>query len=267
MTSNSSLLPSTVDVDQLEPKDKIPIKPDLVGQVVAISEFFKDMEIYKRRLVKHLDSGADLANTSFGFLDVSTSSSQTFHVREDSTLELEDSTQSPSSNDYTVEESESDGGKSTGTLKMYTCCTVCHDLKRREIQLLKEMKENERKHHKDMKRLLSNKMKENATPLSELQSVFYNEENLTVHGSANLPPTLYGERISRKLFSDEELCDYMLFPVRETGRKPLSPTRSQIFKEAVYARFPKNQDEAFRSATAAVNQLGIDLKRGRRKRK
>lgn len=100
---------------------------------------------------------------------------------------------------------------------------------------------------------------------TNVEAVMYNDVNLSVMGSKNLPPSMFGERIARELFSDEELTQKMLFPVRDTGRKPLSPMRSKIFEKAVNARF--SDEEALKVAVSAVKKLGIDLKRGRRKRR
>ena len=104
------------------------------------------------------------------------------------------------------------------------------------------------------------------TDLTDLRPIMHRGKNLTTLGASNVVSTIYGEKLARELFTDEELSTHMLFPVRGTGRGPLSPNRSAIFKEAVSVRFSDNEDD-INAAIAAVNQLGIDLKRNRRRRR
>lgn len=71
------LLPNDFDFDSANVKDRIPIKPDLIGILTAKSEFIKDMEIYKRRMEVRLAKGSiDFENTSFSFLDNSIGDAQ-----------------------------------------------------------------------------------------------------------------------------------------------------------------------------------------------
>ena len=82
-----------------------------------------------------------------------------------------------------------------------------------------------------------------------------------------MQPSVYGETIARKLFTDNEMEKAMLFPIRAGARPPLSPTRVELFRDAVIARYGADNEDALSTAVSAVNQLGNDLKRGRRRRR
>ena len=92
----------------------------------------------------------------------------------------------------------------------------------------------------------------------------FNGQNVTTLGDKNMDMSSYGVMLARRMFTDDEIKSSMLFPTRSTARPSLSPTRSQIFREAVTARFG---DEDIKEAVVAVNCLGNDLKRGKRKRR
>ena len=83
-------------------------------------------------------------------------------------------------------------------------------------------------------------------------------------GSKNLDPSQFGVFLARFLFTDDDIEKKMLHPKRSSSRPPLSPSRSKVFKEAITNRFGR---EAMDEAVRAVNSLGNDLKKGRRKRK
>ena len=71
------------------------------------------------------------------------------------------------------------------------------------------------------------------------------------------------------LWSDDELKAGRLFPKREGRRPPLSPNRSKLLLKAVTSRFridPEDED-ALAPVILSVNQLGVDLKSGKRYRR
>lgn len=75
----------------------------------------------------------------------------------------------------------------------------------------------------------------------------------------------YGTLIARRLWDDEELQSSRLLPQRRKGRRPLSPDRTDKWLKAVTSRFRVHQDsDEVMSAVGAVNQLGLDLKSGKR---
>lgn len=135
--------------------------------------------------------------------------------------------------------------------------------------MLKDIAKTQKSILRELKYIRKNKSSglpksSNSGPIT---SVMFNGIDLTLLGHNNLEPTIYAELIARRLFTDEEMSKCMLFPIREHGaRKPLSPTRSSIFKRAVQSRF-RDDEDALKSAISAVNQLGNDIKRGRRKRR
>lgn len=275
LCTNSTLLPIDFDYEKVGPKDTIKIKPDLVGTLIAKSEYSKDMEIYKRRLEKKLHEDEDfvVANSSLGFLDTSVAapseSSPADGAKPDDSSEDEMNTSTALIAASTVSEPiqtqrptqkasvEDQYSKLDAILaKMNDNQKMKRDLLKTTVSIYKELKA--------LRKLLTKGAEEKAEKPCTTP-VFYRDTNLSVMGHNNMAPSIYGELIGRHLFSDEELSTFMLFPVRESARKTLSPTRSNVFKDAVLARFGDN--DSLKCAVAAVNQLGNDLKRGRRKRK
>lgn len=104
---------------------------------------------------------------------------------------------------------------------------------------------------------------ENAAPQ---QSVIYDNVNLVTLGSRNLNMASYGVKIARRLWRDDELAERRLFPVRRKGRPSLDEEKSDLWLNAVKNRFRILDDDDVRPAITAVNQLGVDINGGKRKR-
>lgn len=258
LCSNSCLLPIDFNVKSVRVKDKIFVKPGLLGLLIAKSDTYRDMEIYKRRLEKKLDEGVNVANSSLNFLNNSSSCEQ--QTPEDVGADMD-------SDHDTISVIDTVSKNSHECNVSYNCCKTCHNLGQSQNELLARILKTQNGIIKQLKKSPKpNHSIDGNYDVSKMQSVYYQEENLTLSGNPRMPPSMYGQCIARKLFSDDELANSMLFPVRETGRRSLSPSRSDIFKRAVSARFNDDQD-AIQTSISAVNQLGIDIKRGRRKRK
>ena len=262
--SNSTLLPSDFNSDDARVKDVVKVKPDLTGRIIAKSINENDMEIYKRRLEKKLNEvenvDQSLNTSSLTFLNESISQSS---VSKNTVIE-----DNCEIDDADTDTSDVCWAKSQAELHVkHACCDECHAHAKKQTELLKSIVKLQKAIFKEARKNRSKtEFPFSSTDLSNVEPVIYNGRNLCAMGCANQAPTVFGQLISRELFTDEELEQKMLFPVRDTGRQPLSPTRSSLFKKAIMSRF-HDDDEALRASIAAVNQLGIDLKRGRRKRK
>lgn len=75
ISSNSMVLATDFDVSKAEMKDKISLKPDLIGILMAKSPYLKDIDFFQRRLEAKLQKGILGVEDSFGFLDTSASAS------------------------------------------------------------------------------------------------------------------------------------------------------------------------------------------------
>lgn len=73
-----------------------------------------------------------------------------------------------------------------------------------------------------------------------------------------MAPSMYGQCIARELFSDDELANNMLFPVRETGHKSLSPNRSNILKCASIMTNTQYRHQ-YRQSTNWVSTISADV--------
>lgn len=68
--TNSMLLNSNFDYEDVEVKDKISIKPDAIGTLIAKSPYMKDMEIFKRRTELKLQKDTEIdLDASLSFLN------------------------------------------------------------------------------------------------------------------------------------------------------------------------------------------------------
>lgn len=76
----------------------------------------------------------------------------------------------------------------------------------------------------------------------------------------------YAAKLARHLWTDEELSNYRLLPIRGKGRPSLSEDKTNLWVKAMKARFSIDDDEDLRPAIVAINQLGIDLRSGKRRR-
>ena len=216
-----------------------------------------DLEVYKNRLIKRLDKGNIDLNDSFGFLKSSTNES--FEPESDSESECDENVANKE-NDQSHDSklcslpAESDQMQNLILLEL----KKQNSLLQVQITLQKKIFSEMKSIKKKLKPQLETEPKVNPTP------VMYSNVDIASLGSRNLDASQFGVLLGRHLFSDAELEAEMLFPQRSSSRPSLSPTRSNLFLEAVTNRFDK---EAVVEAARAVNCLGNDLKKGRRKRK
>lgn len=104
--------------------------------------------------------------------------------------------------------------------------------------------------------------------IESLEPIMYNGVDIVRLGNRNLSPSEYGILLGRFLWSDEELKDGILCPKKrsQATRSPLDNERSNVFLNAVFTRYGRDED-AVCTARDAINQLGCDIRRGSRHRR
>ena len=285
LTTNSLLLPPTFDFDNAQTKDSFKLKHNIDARLLAKSTDEADIKRYQRQLEKRLQQNKPLnvTNESLNFFhndsqDKEMTDEETHQSTDEIEVEETFNEQDTSEvNDRT--ESEIDGTGDHRPLHKNTFVSssdngsasngaILHQLQLNAKYLKSSLRVQE-KIYNELKMCRKHLTKDGRSRFAapspqKVPVVMYKGENLTKLGDNNMDMSLYGVTLARRLFTDEEIMSAMLFPQRSTARPSLSPTRSQIFREAVTARFG---DEDIKEAVVAVNCLGNDLKRGKRKRR
>ena len=106
---------------------------------------------------------------------------------------------------------------------------------------------------------------ESTANLTSAPSVLYEGKDIVRLGRGNLSMMTYAAKLARHLWTDEELSNYRLLPIRGKGRLSLSEDKTDLWVKAMKARFSID-DKDLRPAIVAINQLGIDLRSGKRRR-
>lgn len=293
-SSNSMLLPLDFSYNDVSIKDNILIKPDMDGVVLAKSLLLSDMTVYQERMVAKLEqqkSKLNVMDNSLNFLN----NSDYLCEKDKSTSALPD--------DKDDEEECSRSGSGSGTdsdsdsdLETVAVTQLSPQLSRvsklkskitpvpstvpnsdqllsailQQNKLLRDQLKVQKKIYLGVSKLRKdfNKKRTVAIPLVEnVDPVMFGETNLAHLGNRSDDSATFAINVARHLFSDNEMVVGMLFPKRnrKDARPPLSPTRSNLFKTAIKARFG-NDEIHLETAVYAVNILGNDLKRGKRKR-
>ena len=264
LSSASRLLPKDKDLMLINPLEQIMLTDatgSFPGIFVAKSLNQGEIQIIRRRLQRKIDSGEQIdAKTSMSFLN------DTFSEKDDTT-EAEQQLPSPECSYVVTAEEQSVDQSNAKCLQL-----ILQEVKKTN-NLLSDIKKEQVKTRKYLSRRFPTGGTSNgATGDREIveshviEPVLFNDRDLTRVGSKNMSITSYALFISRILWKDEELKNARLNPKRRKGRRSLSPTRSALFKRAVSSRFGLIDDEDIEAAFTAVNQLGIDLSRGKRSR-
>ena len=287
LSTNSLLLPSDFNYDNARVKDTVILKHDVEARIVAKSFDKADILLFQKLLERRIERSEGQLNVtddSFNFLnqsipevesrqEISQRTVDSDSSREES--EIEDDTQTQGPNNKGVLHKCAESGALDGALD-YPASTndkidrltdaVFKYFERRE-RYEKQSLKIQQQIWKELRYMRKASEKKDDTPIDPhtLEPVLYEGKNLTAMGDRKMEPTVYGQLIARELFSDKELEESMLFPVRDGGRPALSPKRSELLRTALTNRF--QDDNAVADAIASINQLGNDLKRGRRKRK
>lgn len=118
---------------------------------------------------------------------------------------------------------------------------------------------------KSIKKVLSQKNNQQEDVHVNVAPIIFNGIDLVKLGHNNYDASQFGLVLGRTLFTDAELSAGMMDPKRVNSRVPLSPNRTMLFKQVVEARFQRKS--SIEEAVSSLNQLGTDLKRGKRKRR
>ena len=273
--SNHSLLPSGFDYESTKIKSEIMMKPGFEALVLSKSEFESDLKLHERRLTAKLDLVKPSLDDSFGFLDKTTEVASGSEISPNLSSQVSNESESSLNRNSQMppgDESDSDGDTvildpedQPKTNVSDSNSQLITMLRQQTVAIKKQLNVQKSilNELKSLKKFVKGKG-ERCKPKENVAPVMYNDTDLAILGHRNLDPSQYGVFLARHLFNDQELSSNMLFPKRSTSRPPLSPNRSRKFVEAVANRF---DDEAIEEATKAVNSLGNDLKKGRRKRK
>lgn len=268
--SSSSLLPVNTKYDQVEELSTLTLRPGFQAKVLMKSSNEKDLEIYQRRLTKTLDDKKIPFDSSFAFLDTSVNQSEAVSsdLSTDAPYEppVDPETESVINESIASILSENENSKRelTGSgSDEPTNLLILQELQKIS-KLLKDQCVNHSAILKEMRSIRKRMQKPSIEAVADVAPVFFQDVDVASMGSKNLDPSQFGVFLARFLFTDDDIEKKMLYPKRSSSRPPLSPSRSKVFKEAITNRFGR---EAMDEAVRAVNSLGNDLKKGRRKRK
>ena len=98
------------------------------------------------------------------------------------------------------------------------------------------------------------------------EPVMHDGIDLVKVGRGNMDIVAYGVRLARHLWSDDDLANGRLLPSRSRGRPSLDEEKTILWSSAVRNRFSLDDDDDIKPAVRAVNQLGVDVKMGKRRR-
>lgn len=261
ISSASTIYPKDLDIDAVKVLQQFKLKDSLTSFpaiYICHSESKSEMETKMSKMQSYIESGRTIdADSSMRFLRESFNLSP---AKEQSV----DITESPES------DCEPSGSQCMQVPSPGISDAILKAIERGN-SLLEEILKEQRKLRRNLVKKCHADQKDRTENSDEvpavLEPVMFEGVNLTSLASRNLCPSNFGLLIARKLWSDDELKSQRLRPQRSTGRPPLSPNRSVIFEQSVLARFPSAGADALSEATAAINQLGNDLKSGKRSRK
>lgn len=259
LSTNSLLLPNGFEYEDAEPKEMYRLKPGINARLLAKSTDEADIKRYQILLEKRLQLNRTL-NVTEESLNFFNSVDEDDDERQVATEPAPDENSTDIGSAPTLsQQSENDSCSNAAILRQLQSNEKCLKLSLKvQEKIYQELKLCRKHLTKGDRSLLL------PPSANDMKEVHFEGQNVTILGDKNMDMSSYGVTLARRLFSDDEIQSAMLFPTRSTARPSLSPTRSQIFREAVTARFG---DDDIKEAVVAVNCLGNDLKRGKRKRK
>lgn len=287
ISSASTLFPKKKNLNSVKPLEKWTIADgafSFEAYYLCHSNSEEEIKIKRGRLQRHIDSGKQLdSNTSLRFLNESFCSAGDFEkgtaTENNGTTAVETTTateQEISEIELPVPENVPDitlfdvNSEVFTTLndKMSTLVSLFEANNEIQSEILKEVSK--------MKRILHRQLQsETQKPISRVDNlelensepVLYNGVDLSRIKPNNLDLTNFSLKVARILWSDEDLKHHRLLPKRAIGKRQesLSPVRTELFKRSVKTRFGEDED-LLATAVAAVNQLGSDISRDKRRR-
>ena len=286
LSTASTLFPKNLNLKSISPLEEILLKDSFStfsGLYVCHSSSESEVEIKRVRLQHFIDSGKHLnSESSLKFLNESLrddSSSQEILPSIETSYTLHNTSSFSELSEvmiesHTVTNETSDREASTlpenVTEKVLEFLTVSQ--KSSTVLVVEQKKTNDilsqlLTETKKVKKALKQSSKKEPVEVREnVEPVMFNDLDLTKIGNKNLDLTNCALKIARTLWTDDELRCSRLFPKREIGdKKPLSPTRSNLFKSTLKRRF-QISNEDLDPAVLTVNQLCADIKAGKRRR-
>jgi hypothetical protein len=270
ISSSSLQFCRSTDHSSLKENQNVILKNGSAAKIVKIASVEEHLKVYQRRLERKLDCCSSINDTdSFAFLNNTINSEfetqKEFCAPKEVNKDVDANIEGPF--EVTDLDVESEETQSTNSI-------LLNILKEQQKtnELLQQSISYQREHSKHLKKLHKKCLSDSTKPVADVEvsllpKVMYENVNLTAIGSRSLDPSNYGLVLARQLWTDEELKGGMLAKKRSSsGRPPLSPNRSLLFNEAIKARFGFEENDCLTDAQRAVNQLGNDLRSGKRQR-
>lgn len=269
LSTASTLLPKTFDLNQAKPLEAVSLKDKVTDGVINSYYLYHsndkdDISLRRERLQRMIDSGRHIdKDSSLNFLNSS-------FCEGDSQLTDADSLPSGVENSVATNASHQridDQGETKHLLMTLNNNIVENTNLQKEI--LKELQKCRRNTSRILNSLNTDKGRKEPQPPESLacEPEVYEGFDLTELKPHNMDLSAFGLKVARKLWTDDELATCRLLPRRDTGRKnSLCKEKSEVFRRAIMKRFHFVDEEDIIPAVTAVNQLGSDLSRGKRKR-
>ena len=278
LPSSSTFFRSGTDATTLKDGADVILKDGSHAKVITTGEDPNDVKRLLIRLERRLGKGLlDASRDSLGFLN-STSASEPLNAslavaRVDENEEGEEE-EDQATNDSTRADEEHDVAPD-----LIDDGSTDSDHQKdgpMQVQLLRTLVRQNRAILKTMNSILKEMKKSNkkgapmnvSTPIAidSVVPVIYKDQDLMTSARRNATPSCFGTAVARCLWEEEELATGRIgVTYRNTGRPPLDQQRQQLWYRACEQRFGED-DGKLEEATQAVNQLGLDLKHGRRRR-
>ena len=286
--SNSTLYPANLDHECVQPLTAFEMKDRLErfeALYVTHSSSYSEIERKQNLLQNYISSGQTLdAKSSLSFLRESFGDDES-SISQSQNLTLSTSEIQPDPPvDFDVTVSSQQAPLETSVLQqMFEKQIEILHYQEKSFKLFQTMAKNIERSRKLLYKIANRSVKtgEFATdgnrtePLGsepQVEDIFPREPvifegtDLVSFGKKNANIVSFGLDIARRLWSDDELKNGRLLPRRSRGRPSLSHEKSGLWTKAVQTRFQLDDAEDMRPAIVAVNQLGVDLKSGKRMR-
>ena len=273
MSSTSTLLPKNFHSTKVKEKEVIQLKYSnsfVSAMYISQASTLDELHLKQTLMTKHLDEGGSIdLDSSLGFLRPNIIYEPGLPGASGEPISVHEADENRNClNDSMVSESHEAISRTENTSQENSIPLLKESIKLQK-QILEELVRFRRQEARRWRRSMRDAHVE--PPVDQVEGNFeeemYNGKDLVKIKPFNMDISQYGTKVSRILWTDEELSEGRLLPRRSTGRSgTLSPNRTLIFKRAVKKRFHLSEDEDLSPAITAVNQLGSDVNRGKRRR-
>lgn len=277
VSSLSKALPQNLqgsDLRKLTPKSCLTLSNGWKGVVVATSTNLIELDEIRDKLERKLSALDQSQDVSFSVLENQVDSE--CHNEEDAVGNQRESTflvshEAEGLSQDQRSDSEDEEAIIPSQLLLSRRLAKMNDNQLKTNKLLASLNNEVTKVRKLLARFVTEKYKTGAaveTPAVENETqdpVLHNGLDLLKAGRRNFEMTHFALHIARILWTDAELMEKRLFP-KSQNIPPLSPIRSEKFATCIKRKY-RLDDEHIEPAVRAVNQLALDIKNGKRKRK